>query len=310
MTTENTFSVGLVQSACSTDPETNILTALRGVRSAAERGAQIVCLQELFAFQYFCQSEDVQCFDLAESIPGPITDRCSALALELGVVLIVPMFEKRAPGVFHNSAVVVDANGDLLGSYRKMHIPDDPQFFEKFYFSPGDLGYRVFETQIAKLGVLICWDQWYPEAARLTALKGAELIVCPSAIGWLPEDRGEQQQMQVEAWSTVQRSHAITNGVYVAVVNRVGLEGKPETGLQFWGQSFVCDPQGCVESVGSDRNDDVIVASCSRSLLETQRRNWPFLRDPRIESYTGIRARYLEGQREGIDMVSRARGKK
>jgi len=291
---EATFSVGLVQTTCQANPETNRERAYQGVRTAASRGAQIVCLQELFASPYLCQVEDATRFDLAETIPGPSTEQSAALARELGVVLIVPVFERRAPGLYHNSAAVIDATGELLGVYRKMHIPDEPQYFEKFYFAPGDLGYRVFETSFAKVGVLICWDQWYPEASRLTALRGAEVIFYPSAIGWLPHDRVTEGQAQHDAWRTIQQGHAIANGVYVASVNRVGHEGDPAGGLHFWGQSFVCDPTGQVLTIASDTRADVLVATCSREVIETQRRSWPFLRDRRIESYTGLTARYLD----------------
>ena len=296
----STFSIGLVQTTCQQDPDSNRQNAYTGIRTAASRGAQIICLQELFASEYFCQTEDVDRFDLAETIPGPSTEQGATLAKELEIVLIMPVFERRAPGLYHNSAVVIDASGELLGVYRKMHIPDDPQYFEKFYFTPGDLGYQVFTTRYANIGVLICWDQWYPEAARLTALQGAEIIFYPTAIGWLPEDRDAEGQSQHDAWRTIQQSHAIANGVYVAAVNRVGHEGDPAGGLQFWGQSFVCDPKGQVLTVGSDASDDVLVATCSRQVLETQRRSWPFLRDRRIESYTGLTERYLDRHKNGL----------
>jgi N-carbamoylputrescine amidase len=291
---EATFSIGLVQASCQPNADVNRALAYQGIRTAAERGAQIICLQELFASQYFCQIEDTDCFDLAETIPGPSTEQSVALAKELEVVLVVPVFERRAPGLYHNSAVVIDATGELLGVYRKMHIPDDPQYFEKFYFTPGDLGYQVFATRFAKVGVLICWDQWFPEASRLTALKGADVIFYPSAIGWVSDDREKVGQAQREAWRTVQQGHAISNGVYVATVNRVGHEGDKANGLQFWGQSFVCDPTGRLLTVASDTQDEVLVATCSRDVLETQRRSWPFLRDRRIESYTGLTERYLD----------------
>ena len=296
---EATFSVGLVQTTCEANPDTNRAKANQGIRTAAARGAQIICLQELFASQYFCQVEDTNCFDLAETIPGPSTEQGAALARELGVVLVVPVFERRAPGLYHNSAVVIDATGDLLGVYRKMHIPDDPQYFEKFYFTPGDLGYQVFATQFANIGVLICWDQWFPEASRLTALNGADVIFYPSAIGWLPDDRETDGRTQHDAWRTIQQGHAIANGVYVAAVNRVGHEGDPAGGLHFWGQSFVCDPAGQVLTVASDAQADVLVATCSRDVLETQRRSWPFLRDRRIDSYTGLTERYLDSPDTG-----------
>ncbi len=291
---EATFSVGLVQATCQANPDVNRAQAHQGIRTAAARGAQIICLQELFASRYFCQTEDIDCFDLAETIPGPSTEQSVALAKELEVVLVVPVFERRAPGLYHNSAVVIDATGELLGVYRKMHIPDDPQYFEKFYFTPGDLGYQVFATRFANIGVLICWDQWFPEASRLTALKGADVIFYPSAIGWVPDDRENVGQAQREAWRTVQQGHAISNGVYVATVNRVGHEGDEARGLHFWGQSFVCDPTGRVLTVASDTRAEVLVATCSRGVLERQRRSWPFLRDRRIDSYTGLTERYLD----------------
>ena len=286
------FGVGLVQMSCGSNPQQNRDTAAAGIRMAAQEGAEVVCLQELFASQYFCQSEDTRFFDLAEEIPGPSTEQCSALAKDLGVVIVVPVFERRAAGVYHNSAVVIDATGELLGVYRKLHIPDDPQYFEKFYFAPGDLGYGVFKTRVATIGVLICWDQWYPEAARLTALQGAEVIFYPSAIGWLPADRDTEGPTQLDAWRTVQRGHAIANGVYVATVNRVGHEGDP--GLHFWGRSFVCSPQGSIVAEASGSDGAVLVAQCSRALLEDQRRNWPFLRDRRIDTYEGITQRFID----------------
>ena len=282
--------------SCTDNPERNREAAMEGVRAAADRGAQIICLQELFAFKYFCQTQDSCNFELAEEIPGPSTDRCSALASELGVVLVVPVFEKRAPGLYHNSAVVIDVSGAHLGVYRKTHIPDDPQYYEKFYFAPGDLGYGTFKTRFAKIGVLICWDQWYPEAARLTALQGAEVLFYPSAIGWLPGDRNTVGAAQHDAWRTVQRAHAITNGVYVAAVNRVGRESKDDGVLDFWGQSFVCDPQGHVLAEASSRDDEIVVSCCSRTLLEEQRRDWPFLRDRRIDTYDRITERFHDPQ--------------
>lgn len=294
MTAETAFSVGLVQMSCQADADRNREVAIGGIRTAAARGAQVICLQELFGSEYFCQTEDERFFDLAESIPGPSTEACASVARELDVAVIVPVFEKRAPGLCHNTAAVIDASGELLGVYRKMHIPDDPQYFEKYYFTPGDLGYQVFATRFAKVGVLICWDQWYPEAARLTALKGAEVLFYPSAIGWLPEDCGPVGEAQRDAWQTIQQSHAIANGVFVAAVNRVGREGDP-SGLHFWGQSFVCNPQGQMMTVGSDVHDDVVVATCRRDAIETQRRGWPFLRDRRIDSYAEITRRYLGG---------------
>ena len=305
MEPETSFSVGLVQASCQDNPQANRDAAFSAVRSAAAKGARIICLQELYCSQYFCQVEDARFFDLSETIPGPSTEQAAALARELGVVLIVPIFEKRAAGLYHNTAVVIDASGDLLGTYRKMHIPDDPQYYEKFYFTPGDIGYQTFDTRFARIGVLICWDQWYPEAARLTALKGAEIIFFPSAIGWLPSERATLGPVQHDAWRTIQRSHAIANGVYVAVVNRVGHEGATGPGIQFWGQSFVCDPEGRVLTEGSDSDDDVLVVECRRDVLEEQRRGWPFLRDRRIDSYEGITSRYLDTRPDPDDSISR-----
>ena len=290
--TANDFSVGLVQMTCTSNQDKNREFAVEGVRSAVKNGAKIVCLQELFASQYFCQTEDVRCFDLAESIPGPSTELFSALAKELAVVIVVPIFEKRTAGLYHNSAAVIDSTGALVGVYRKLHIPDDPQYFEKFYFTPGELGYGVFDTTIARIGILICWDQWYPEAARLTALQGAEIIFYPSAIGWLPTEDKEDGLVQVDAWRTIQQSHAIANGVYIATVNRVGQEGKP--GLSFWGRSFVCDPRGQIIVEASETKGEVLVAHCSRVILEEQRRAWPFLRDRRIDTYAPITKRFLD----------------
>ena len=289
------FTVGLVQMSCLEDPDQNRSRALEGVRSASSQGAQIVCLQELFSSPYFCQSEDTRFFDLAESIPGPTTECFSQVARDLGIVLIVPIFEKRAPGLFHNSAAVIDQDGRLLGAYRKMHIPDDPLYYEKFYFTPGDLGYPVFDTHVARIGVLICWDQWYPEAARLSALQGAEILFYPSAIGWMPAERQTDGAAQHDAWRTIQRSHAIANGVYVAAVNRVGHEGAREAGLDFWGQSFVCGPQGQMLAEASSDGNEVLTASCSREVLEHHRRGWPFFRDRRVETYGPISQRFIDG---------------
>ena len=288
------FTVGLVQMACGEAVSTNLDTASALIGNAADQGAQVICLQELFASRYFCQREDSTCFELAEPIPGPTTTRYAALARDLGVVLVVPLFERRGPGVYHNTVVVVDADGALVGRYRKTHIPDDPLYHEKFYFTPGDLGYPVFETRFARIGTLICWDQWFPEAARLSALAGAELLVYPSAIGWHPAERAADGELQHDAWRTIQRAHAIANGVFVAAINRVGHEGPPDGGLDFWGQSFICDPSGQVLEVGSVDRDEVVVAVCDRRLIERQRRGWPFLRDRRVDSYDGLSARLLD----------------
>ena len=289
------FTVGLVQMACGEAVSTNLDTASTLIGKAANQGAQVICLQELFASRYFCQREDPGCFDLAEPIPGPTTTRYAAVARDLGVVLVVPLFERRAAGVYHNTVVVIDADGTLLGRYRKTHIPDDPLYSEKFYFAPGDLGYPVFETRFARIGTLICWDQWFPEAARLSALAGAELLVYPSAIGWHPAERAAEGETQHDAWRTIQRAHAIANGVFVASINRVGHEGPPDGGLEFWGQSFICDPSGQVLAVGSVDRDEVVVAVCDRQRIERQRRGWPFLRDRRVDSYDGLSARLLDG---------------
>ena len=288
------FRVGLVQMACAGAVHLNHAAAAAGIRGAARRGAQIVCLQELFATRYFCQTEDAACFELAEPIPGPTTDRYALLAAELDVALVVPLFEQRAAGLYHNSAVVLDADGSVAGVYRKTHIPDDPQYLEKYYFTPGDLGYGVFETRFARVGVLICWDQWYPEAARLTTLGGAELLVCPTAIGWLEADRGEEGRAQRDAWRIVQQGHAIANGVYLAAVNRVGREESTAGGLEFWGRSFICDPQGRLLAEAAADGPEVIVAACSRRRIADLRRDWPFLRDRRIDTYAPLTRRYLD----------------
>ena len=293
------FTVGLVQMACGETVSTNLDTASTLIAQAADQGAHIICLQELFASPYFCQREDPSRFDLAEPVPGPTTTRYAALARELAVVLVVPLFEKRGPGVYHNTLVVIDADGTLLGRYRKTHIPDDPLYHEKFYFTPGDLGYPVFDTRFARIGTLICWDQWFPEAARLSALAGAELLVYPSAIGWHPAERATEGAAQHDAWRTIQRGHAIANGVFVAAINRVGHEGPPGGGLDFWGQSFVCDPGGQVLAVGSVDRDEVVIAVCDRRQIEHQRRGWPFLRDRRVDSYDGLSARLLDDRTDG-----------
>ena len=293
------FTVGLVQMTCGAQVSANLDTASNLIDDAARRGAQVICLQELFASPYFCQREDAAWFDLAEPIPGPTTRRYSAQARDLRVVLLVPLFERRAPGVYHNTVVVIDADGALLGRYRKMHIPDDPLYHEKFYFTPGDLGYPVFDTRVARIGPLICWDQWYPEAARLSALAGAELLVYPSAIGWHPAERATEGAAQHDAWRIMHQSHAIANGVYVAAVNRAGHEGPPHAGLDFWGQSFVCDPAGRVVAAGSLDRNDIVLARCHRRRIEEQRQGWPFLRDRRVDSYAGLSTRLLDRAGDG-----------
>lgn len=296
------LTVGLVQQACSENRDANLNRALDGIREAADRGAQVVCLQELFRSLYFCQEESTDWFDAAEPIPGPTTEALTAIAREREVVVVGSIFEKRTAGLYHNSAVVIDADGSLLGTYRKMHIPDDPLYYEKFYFTPGDLGFRVFATRYASIGVLICWDQWYPEAARLTALQGAEILFYPTAIGWHPAEKEREGAKQFEAWRTIQRSHAIANGVFVAAPNRIGHEtplshspNRPANyrGIEFWGGSFVCDPSGAVLAEGSRDREEVVVAECDLRRVDDTRRNWPFLRDRRIDAYEGLQARYL-----------------
>jgi N-carbamoylputrescine amidase len=290
------FRVGLVQMSCAVDPNENLDKALWRIREASARGAQIVCLQELFRSQYFCREENAELFALAESIPGPTTETLGHLARELGVVIVASLFERRAAGLYHNTAVVIGADGAIAGLYRKMHIPDDPLYFEKFYFTPGDLGFPNFNTKYGKIGVQICWDQWYPEGSRLTALSGAQVIFYPTSIGWHPHEKAEFGAAQLDAWRTIQRAHAIANGVYVAVVNRVGYEGKPESGdpgLEFWGNSFVADPFGQVVSQASDDKEEILVVECDPAKSEDTRRNWPFLRDRRIDAYQPITSRWL-----------------
>jgi N-carbamoylputrescine amidase len=290
---EHTFIVGLVQMTSGADPEANVARALAGVRRAARDGAQVVCLQELFRTPYFCQRQDPALFDLAEPIPGPTSDRIARAAREAGVVVVASLFERRTAGLYHNTAAVFDADGALLGLYRKTHIPDDPLYYEKYYFTPGDLGFRVFETRFARVGVLVCWDQWFPEPARLTALHGAEVLFYPTAIGWHPREKAEHGAAQRSAWETVQRAHAIANGVYVAAVNRVGREGAADGGLEFWGSSFVCDPFGVVLAQAPADREEVLLATCDRRRLEDVRRNWPFLRDRRLDLYGDLARRWL-----------------
>ncbi len=280
--------------ACSRDPGENLAKAEWRIREAAGKGAQIICLQELFRSQYFCREEDARLFDLAETIPGPSTESLSRLAHDLNVVVIGSLFERRAPGVYHNTAVVIDSTGALLGLYRKMHIPDDPLYFEKFYFTPGDLGFRSFDTRYGRVAALVCWDQWYPEAARLAALGGAEIIFYPTAIGWHPSEKAQLGGAQHDAWRTIQRSHAIANGIYVAVVNRVGFEGPPDHGLEFWGASFVADPFGRMLAEASHDREETLVIECDRRQIDEVRRNWPFLRDRRIDAYAPITRRWID----------------
>lgn len=284
------LTIGLIQMQARPTPEANRRAAEAHIRAAAAQGAQIICLQELFTAPYFCQDEDPAHFCLAETIPGPTTHSMARLAAELQVVLIVPLFERRTAGLYHNSAVVLDADGKLLGTYRKMHIPDDPGYYEKFYFAPGDLGFQSYVTRYATIGVLICWDQWFPEAARLTALSGAQILFYPSAIGWHADDPPEAARAQHEAWEIVQRSHAITNGVYVAAVNRVGREAA----ITFWGASFVATPCGTLLARATHDQEAILLATCDLTAVATVRHNWPFLRDRRIDAYSPLTARFLD----------------
>jgi N-carbamoylputrescine amidase len=308
MTVSSTFTVGLVQMAVTGDRATTLAQAIEKIREAAARGAQIISLQELFNAPYFCKSLKLERFDIAEPIPGPTVDALQNVAQELGVVLVAPTYEKQAPGVYKNSASVIDADGALLGTYRKMHIPHDPLFEEKYYFTPGDVGpdlrtdrhpsingFRVWQTKFAKVGVLICWDQWYPEAARITAMLGAEVLFYPTAIGWHPAEKASFGETQVMMWRTAQRAHAIANGVFVAAANRVGFEPEPGTdGLEFFGNSFVYDPYGRVlTEAGTEPT--VLVATCDRTMIEEARRNWPFMRDRRIDAYAPLTQRWLGG---------------
>lgn len=286
------FKVGLVQMSCSADVKQNMDKAIRGVRDAASKGANIVCLQELFTSLYFCDVEDYENFKLAESIPGASTDMLSALSKELGVVIIASLFEKRTQGIYHNTTAVLDADGTYLGKYRKMHIPDDPAYYEKFYFTPGDLGYKIFQTKFAKIGVLICWDQWYPEAARLTALMGAEVLFYPTAIGWATAQDQATNDEQFNAWQTIQRSHAVANGVHVVSVNRVGLE--QNGAMKFWGGSFVSNPFGRLLSQASHDQEEVIVVEIDTQKTDSYRTHWPFMRDRRIDSYGDIVKRFID----------------
>jgi N-carbamoylputrescine amidase len=295
------YKVGLVQMKCGPDPEQNLEHAMEMAREAAGKGANVVCLPELFMTQYFCQREDHAFFDLAEPIPGPTSTRLSQLARQQGVVLIASLFEKRAPGIYHNTAAIFEKDGALVGIYRKMHIPDDPLYYEKFYFTPGDLGFKALDTNVGKVGTLVCWDQWYPEGARLTALQGANVLFYPTAIGWHPAEKEEWGEAQYDAWRTIQRAHAIANGVYVAVVNRVGHEtGNVRgnevrgAGLDFWGGSFLADPFGRVIAEGSHDKEEVLVGEIDLRKMEEIRRNWPFLRDRRIDSYAPITQRFID----------------
>jgi N-carbamoylputrescine amidase len=288
------FTVGLIQMSCSLDPRENLAKAEARIREAAQQGAQIICLQELFRSQYFCREEDPELFELAEPIPGPSSEALAKLARSLNVAIVGSLFERRATGIYHNTAVVLEADGSVLGKYRKMHIPDDPLYYEKFYFTPGDLGFPNFDTRFARIGVLICWDQWYPEGARVSSLGGANILFYPTAIGWHPSEKQEFGAAQLDAWRTIQRSHAIANGVFVAAVNRVGFEGPPQNGIEFWGHSFICDPFGQVLAEASADKEEILLAECDPNRIEDVRRNWPFLRDRRIDAYSPILKRWLE----------------
>jgi len=291
---QESFRIGLVQTSCSLDPNENLEKTVWKVREAAARGAQVICLQELFRSQYFCREENAELFALAESIPGPSTETLGKLARELKVVIVAALFERRASGLYHNTAAVLGPDGEIAGLYRKMHIPDDPLYFEKYYFTPGDLGFGSIATPYGRLGVLVCWDQWYPEGARIAALSGADLLVYPTAIGWHPSEKAQYGAAQLDAWRTIQRAHAIANGVYVAAVNRVGYEGPPEHGLEFWGSSFVADPFGQVIAQASCDQEEILLAECDPHRMEEVRRNWPFLRDRRIDAYAPILQRWLD----------------
>jgi len=295
------YRIGLVQMSCGPDPDANLDKAADRVREAAREGANVVCLPELFRAQYFCQREDITLFDLAEPIPGPSTERLSAIAREEKVVVIASLFERRAAGLYHNTAAILQQDGTLAGLYRKMHIPDDPLYYEKFYFTPGDLGFKAFDTAVGKIGTLVCWDQWYPEGARITALQGANVIFYPTAIGWHPAEKEEFGTAQYEAWQTIQRAHAIANGVFVGAVNRVGheqgdvrgnrIEGP---GLEFWGGSFIADPFGRIIAKASHDKEEILISEVDVRALEDVRRNWPFLRDRRIDAYSPIVNRFLD----------------
>jgi N-carbamoylputrescine amidase len=294
MASPTSFTLALVQMRCAAEPEANLEKAITGIRQAAKAGAHLVCLQELFQSPYFCQKQDPHWFDLAEPIPGPTTERLGTVARETGLVVVASLFERRAAGVYHNTAAVIDADGELRGIYRKMHVPDDPLYFEKYYFTPGDLGFRAFDTKVGRIGVLVCWDQWYPEAARLTVLRGANLLLYPTAIGWHPREKEQFGRSQYVAWELIQRSHAVANGVYVAAVNRVGHEGATNGGLEFWGASFVSDPFGDVQARASHDREEVLLVECDFRRVEETRRNWPFLRDRRIDAYGDLTKRLID----------------
>jgi N-carbamoylputrescine amidase len=295
MPNQEKTQIALVQMRCGQEPHANLAHALDLIGDAAKNGAQIVCLPELFRSQYFCQSEDHDNFSLAENIPGPSTDALTKLAREESIVIVASLFEKRAAGVYHNTAVVIDADGSILGKYRKMHIPDDPSYYEKFYFTPGDLGFQSWKTARGNLGVCVCWDQWYPEAARLTALRGAEILFYPTAIGWHPREKKKYGAAQFSAWQTMQRSHAIANGCFVAAANRVGHEAPAGgDGIEFWGQSFICAPSGEILAQGSVDGEEIVSAEVEWKRVDQHRTHWPFLRDRRVDAYEGIQQRLID----------------
>ena len=288
------FTVGLIQMRCEPEPRANMEKALERIGQAAKAGADVICLPELFLSPYFCQKCDPALFDLAENIPGPSTERLQKVARSLGKVIVASLFERRGAGVYHNTAAVIDADGTFLGTYRKMHIPDDPLYYEKYYFTPGDQGFKTFDTRVGRVGVLVCWDQWFPEGARLTAMQGAQLLVYPTAIGWHPREKAEFGIAQHQAWETIQRAHAIANGVYVAAINRTGHEGPASGGLEFWGASFVSDPFGTLLAKGSHEQEEIVLGRCEPAKMEEVRRNWPFLRDRRIDAYGELTKRWID----------------
>jgi N-carbamoylputrescine amidase len=301
MSNPKPFRIGLVQMSCSLDPRENQEKAEQKIIEAARAGAQVICLPELYRSQYFCREEKAELFDLAEPVPGETTDRIGKIAREHGVVVVASLFERRTAGIYHNTAAILGSDGELMGLYRKMHIPDDPLFFEKFYFTPGDLGFKNFETKFGRIGVLVCWDQWYPEAARLTAMQGANILFYPTAIGWHPAEKAQYGPGQLDAWRTIQRSHAIANGLYVAAVNRVGYEGprpkdptdpNEKSGLEFWGNSFLADPFGKLLVEGSNDQEEILIQEVNPAWNEEVRRNWPFFRDRRIDNYGGLTNRW------------------
>jgi N-carbamoylputrescine amidase len=290
------FTIGLIQIALSKNPDENLEKAIDWIERAAKQGTEVISLPELFRSQYFCQTENTENFNLAEHIPGQSTNAISKVAKEKNVSVIVPLFEQRSTGVYHNTIAVINSDGKIIGTYRKMHIPDDPGYYEKFYFTPGDLGFKNFNTSFGKIGTLICWDQWYPEAARLTALQGAAVIFYPTAIGWHPNEKEKHGKAQFDSWLTVQRGHAIANGVYVAAANRIGLEkaDKNSAGIEFWGQSFITDPQGVIIAKASANEEEIILAEIDLKKIDRVRRNWPFFRDRRIDSYDDITKRFID----------------